>query len=398
MADIDLIYLCTTIGNLAGVPVRLFEADLPVFFYSLPNLPEDPMELYRTEIFGVTSHVGYFMTPFFHYYGIVNSGKTKIVIGPSRQIEDTPGELRELAFRLNLEGDEAGDFVSGMRSIVRMPFESILQILCTINHVLNGEKLSLEDISIRSEDQKKMERERGRAEVERKLSQEGKRESDVHNTYDLEETLMRFIRKGDTAALRAWLKGAPAVRGGVLASGVLRQQRNMFIVSVTLSSRAAIRGGMDRSDAFALSDSYIQQCELLSSPGEIMNLQYRMILDYTERVERLHLGSEPSKLLSDVSNYIQHHISEPIRVEDIASCVFMSRGYLSRRFRSETGETPGSFILRQKTEEAKRLLRYTEKPLTAISSYLSFSSPSHFSRVFRSFTGMTPREYREKHS
>ena len=36
-----------------------------------------------------------------------------------------------------------------------------------------------------------------------------------------------------------------------------------------------------------------------------------------------------------------------------------------------------------KTEEAKRLLRYSDKPITAISSYLGFSSPSHFSRVFK---------------
>ena len=398
MADVDLEYLCKTIGNLAGVPVRLFKDGRQVFYYSLAHLTKDPMDLYRKEILSVTSHVGYFMTPLFHYYGIVNSGSEKIVIGPSRQSEDSPSELRELAFTLDVEKDDAEDFVAGMKSIVRMPFESILQILCTINHVLNGEKFSLEDISIKSEDQEKLERERGRAEVRRRLSDEGEKERNIYNTYDLEETLMRFIRKGDTASLREWMKSAPAVRGGVLASGILRQRRNMFIVSVTLSSRAAIRGGMDRSDAFALSDSYIQQCELLSSPGEIMNLQYRMILDYTERVERLHLGFEPSKLLSDVSNYIQHHMSEPIRVEDIAEAVFMSRGYLSRRFRKETGETLSSFILREKTEEAKRLLRYTEKPLTAVSNYLSFSSPSHFSRVFRSYTGMTPREYREKHS
>ena len=398
MADVDLEYLCKTIGNLAGVPVRLFEDGRQVFYYSLPYLPVDPMGFYGNEILAITSHVGYFMTPLFHYYGIVNSGSEKIVIGPSRQIEDTSSELRELAFTLGVEKDDTDDFVAGMKSIVRMPFESILQILCTINHVLNGEKLSLEDISIHSEDQEKIERERGKAEVRKKLAEDGEKGSDVYNTYDLEETLMRFIRKGDTASLREWMKSAPAVRGGVLASGILRQQRNMFIVSVTLSSRAAIHGGMDRSDAFALSDSYIQQCELLSSPVEIMNLQYRMILDYTERVERLHLGSEPSKLLSDVSNYIQHHISEVIRVDDIAATVFMSRGYLSRRFHAETGETLSSFILRQKTEEAKRLLRYTEKPLTAIGSYLSFSSPSHFSRVFRSYTGMTPREYREKHT
>ena len=78
----------------------------------------------------------------------------------------------------------------------------------------------------------------------------------------------------------------------------------MFIVTATLVSRAAIRGGMDVDDAFSHSDSYIQQCELLSLPEEIMNLQYRMILDYTERVERLHLGNPPTKLTVDVANYI----------------------------------------------------------------------------------------------
>ncbi len=41
----------------------------------------------------------------------------------------------------------------------------------------------------------------------------------------------------------------------------------MFIVTVALVSQAAIRGGMDVDDAFSYSDSYIQQCELLSSPG-----------------------------------------------------------------------------------------------------------------------------------
>ena len=49
-----------------------------------------------------------------------------------------------------------------------------------------------------------------------------------------------------------------------------------------------------------------------------MNLQYRMILDYTARVERLHLGKHPTKLTVDVANYIQHHMSELITAEKIA--------------------------------------------------------------------------------
>ncbi len=49
-----------------------------------------------------------------------------------------------------------------------------------------------------------------------------------------------------------------------------------------------------------------------------MNLQYRMILDYTARVERLHLGKHPTELTVDVANYIQHHMSELITAEKIA--------------------------------------------------------------------------------
>ena len=55
-------------------------------------------------------------------------------------------------------------------------------------------------------------------------------------------------------------------------------------------------------------------------------------------------------------------------------------------------------LLKEKTEEAKRLLLYSDKPLTAISSYLGFSSPSHFSRVFRKYVSLNPGEYRQKYA
>ena len=75
----------------------------------------------------------------------------------------------------------------------------------------------------------------------------------------------------------------------------------------------------------------------------------------------------------------------------------MSRPHLSSKFKAETGMTLTDFILNEKTEEAKRLLRYTDKTAAVIGSYLGFSSQGHFSRVFRKYTGLSPREYREKH-
>ena len=62
------------------------------------------------------------------------------------------------------------------------------------------------------------------------------------------------------------------------------------------------------------------------------------------------------------------------------------------------GETLTDFILREKTEEAKRLLRYTDKSLTAIGLYPGFSSQSHFPRGFHRYASLTPGEYRQKHA
>ncbi|MDD6033106.1 MAG: helix-turn-helix domain-containing protein [Oscillospiraceae bacterium] len=399
MKDMDLQYLCKIIGNLSGIPIRLYDGPDPVFFHALVSLPKDPMEVYRSEIWAVKAHVGYFVTRHFHYYGIVNSGPIKIILGPTRQAPASDQELRELAFRADVAPKDTEDFVAAMKGIVRMPLESVLQTLCTVNYILNGEKLELEDISIYDTEQSTL---KTRLEQKRSARMFGYPDVQIkqspHNTYALEQQLLRMVRKGDTAALKAWVASAPAVNGGILASDQLRQVKNTFVVSATLVSRAAIHGGMDPEDAFTLSDAFIQQCELLNSLDQITNLQYRMVLEFAERVERIRLGKQPTQLTLAVTNYIQHHLSEAIRTEEMAKALYMSRPYLSARFRAETGETLTDFILKEKTEEAKRLLRYSDKTATAISSYLGFSSLGHFSRTFKKYTGSSPAEYREKYS
>lgn len=397
MKNIDLQYLCTVIGNLAGVPIRYYQGEDLVFYHSLVRLPKDPMEVYRQDIWNIKANVGYFVTGHFNYYGIVNSGDVKLIIGPTRQTENTTQELRELAFRADVPVEETDDFVNAMKSIIRMPLESIMQMLCTMNYVLNGEKLSLHDIAIFDSQQDEL-RSLIAQQAPVSYSPETGHTPNVHNTFELEQTIMNIVRKGDTAALREWLKAAPAVNGGILATEQLRQLKNTFIVTATLASRAAIRGGMDIDDAFSLSDSFIQKCELMNAPDQIINLQYHMVLEFTQRVERIRMGKRPSKLTIDVANYIQHHLSEPITVEDIAKELYLSRPYLSRKFIEETGMSLTDFILKEKTEEAKRLLRYTDKSLTAISNYLGFSSQSHFSRVFKKYASCTPGEYRDKYS
>lgn len=401
MKIIDMEYLCTVIGNLSGVPIRLYRGDEQIFYYSIAQLPKDPMSVYKDQIWAVTDHVGYFVTNHFHYYGIVNSTNLRFIIGPTRQVMGNDQELRELGLRADVSPKDMDDFVAGMKSIVRMPLESIMQMLCTINYILNGEKIELKDISILDSDQKRIEDLMEKHQTTRIMEEEfleNMQRTEQQNTFVLEQKMLRMVRKGDVISLKNWLSSAPAIRGGTLAPDQLRQVKNTFIVSVTLVSRAAIHGGMYVEDAFSLSDAFIQKCELMNSVDRITNLQYRMVLTFTERVEKLHSGSQNSKLAVDVSNYIQHHLSEAITTQAIADSMFLSRPYLSRKFKEETGESLTDIILKKKIEEAKRLLRYSDKSATAIGAYLGFSSLGHFSKAFKKCTGRTPTEYRENYA
>lgn len=401
MKNLDYNYLCTVIGNMSGIPIRLYKNNRQIFYHALVNLPKDPMTAFKKDILSIDTHVGYYITPYFHYYGIVSDGKNKIIIGPSIQTSNNEQTLRELAFECDVSPDDAADFIIGMKSIVSMPLDSILQILCTMNYVMNEEKLGLGDIIIYDAEQQdlkaKLEEERAKYNFDSDPATI-RDQQNVHNTLALEQTIVNFVRRGDTTALKKWIADAPAVRGGILASDQLRQIKNTFIVTATLISRGAIRGGMDVDDALSLSDAYIQKCELMNNIDRITNLQYHMVFDYAERVEKLRYGKQPSKLVQDVAKYIQHHLSEPITTDDIAKALFLSRSRLSVKFKEEANENLVDFILKEKIEEAKRLLRYTDKTSVAISAYLGFSSQSHFSRTFKKYTGSLPNEYRKRHN
>lgn len=190
------------------------------------------MAPFRDEVLAINSHIGYFITPYFHYYGIVNSNDYKIVIGPSMQTRDNDQSLKELAFRCDVPPEETEEFLSGMKSIVPMPLSSILQILCTMNYVLNGEKLGLSDLQIYDSEQEnlknKLEKERATQEFDSDIA-EIEKQQEVHNTLTLEQTIVSFVRKGDTLSLKKWIENAPAVRpGGTGIRSVASAQEHLY--------------------------------------------------------------------------------------------------------------------------------------------------------------------------
>ena len=205
----DLVYLCTVIGNLSGIPVRLYRDGRLCFYHSTVMLPADPVRLAEKEILRLTGRVAFHVTPRFFHYGMVSSGPWRIVVGPSRQTAAQDQELRDIAFRLELPPDDIPDFLSGMKQIVRLPLESMMQMMCAVNFTVNREKLTLNDLIGTEENVFRLEEKRSE-----QLISENPAPEVLHNTLAIEQTIMNIIRKGDVAALEAFAQEAPAVRPG----------------------------------------------------------------------------------------------------------------------------------------------------------------------------------------
>jgi len=101
-----------------------------------------------------------------------------------------------------------------------------------------------------------------------------------------------------------------------------------------------------------------------------------------------------TKEVSAALRYINSYFTENISLEDVADAVYLSSYYLSRLFKKEVGVNFSSYLLYKRLDEAKRLLKETDAPISGISSSLSFSDPSYFCKVFKKYTSSTPKEYR----
>jgi YesN/AraC family two-component response regulator len=184
---------------------------------------------------------------------------------------------------------------------------------------------------------------------------------------------------------------------GVLSKYPVLNLKYHFVVTAAIMSRTCIDGGMEMELSFRLSDYYISQLDFIQTEKEVELLHNKMIMDYTQRMAKLKKTKALSKPVSDSLSFIHTHIKDRITIEDIADHIGKSVSYISRIFKSEMDISVSDYIRKAKIDKAKNMLRYSQVSLVEISSYLSFSSQSHFIKLFKEETGMTPRKYRSQY-
>lgn len=168
-----------------------------------------------------------------------------------------------------------------------------------------------------------------------------------------------------------------------------------YLISISgLVTRRLVHRRLDPSEAFSFNlvcDSIVEQKlaedNAYEIAGELIEF-YMYVLREREPAQLMH------ETVNAVIDYIDGHLLEFLTVEGIADRFKVSTSHLSRIFREHTGVTLVEYINIRKVEEAQYYLRFSTKRISEISEEFHFCNQSYFTRIFKKYTGETPRRFR----
>ncbi len=155
----------------------------------------------------------------------------------------------------------------------------------------------------------------------------------------------------------------------------------------------------DVTESSILSPDLLNQASHISMSGRQKGLEYigklsAAIADYIEKRK-----DNNNFLVSRVDRYISEHFKDPdLSVLTAASAFNFSSGYFTAQLKRLSGDTFSKRLARYRIEKAKELLRSTDMFIYEIGEAVGIPDQFYFSRIFKRIAGISPMEYREKHT
>lgn len=159
-------------------------------------------------------------------------------------------------------------------------------------------------------------------------------------------------------------------------------------------------------------DSFVEQIAMsLLSELKTGGLAGKLYVDSIINVLAIHLlrnycithkqlskptGGLSQRKLKQAIDYIQAHLDEEIRLENIAQSIEMNSAYFCHLFKNSMGISPYNYVIQQRIERAKQLLSRSNLSITDIALECGFADSSHFAKHFRKVNGVSATKYRQQ--
>ncbi|MBE9028539.1 helix-turn-helix transcriptional regulator [filamentous cyanobacterium LEGE 11480] len=107
------------------------------------------------------------------------------------------------------------------------------------------------------------------------------------------------------------------------------------------------------------------------------------------------IGPLSPRQLKHVLDYINASLEHRIELRELAALTELSQYYFARSFKQAIGVSPHQYVIQQRVERAKRLLRANRMSISEVAVAVGFSHQSHLTRHFKRLTGVTPKTFQQ---
>ena len=182
------------------------------------------------------------------------------------------------------------------------------------------------------------------------------------------------------------LKDCPSL-SSLLADRILR-----FGVPVDLPIADRVFHDTDGSVRRIIKHMEREQTECKTGYMEMLRCYLTQILVYAVRAGETRF---PHEAVTKVMEYLKAHYAETLSLDILSQLVGYTPQYLSSLFSEEVGMSIQMFLQRMRIEEACRLLAHTNLSMAEVAAAVGYQDTRHFSKVFRRYQVISPREYRK---
>ncbi|MTD31557.1 helix-turn-helix domain-containing protein [Planomicrobium sp. YIM 101495] len=175
----------------------------------------------------------------------------------------------------------------------------------------------------------------------------------------------------------------------------IKAVRYYYIVLASVMARKLHEMRVPPKKAFAFNYACIEMVDKHMNDTEFLFVADELIEFFISVVSERKQPSFGHQTVNKVVLYINDEVERDLSVEEIAKHFNISTSHLSRIFREHAGITLVEYLNVRRVEESQYYLRHSDKGISEISKQFHFCNQSYFTRIFKKYTTVTPKQFRD---
>jgi len=218
----------------------------------------------------------------------------------------------------------------------------------------------------------------------------------IEDFFDLETKLLYEIHHLETEKAKQTLHLIIDRISSRAGKQTIRSVKHYFTVLSSIMARKLYENQVPSKKAFAFNtacidmvDNHMNDAAFLQFADDLIDF---FIMVISERKQPTFIHQTVNKVILFINDELESELS----VEDIAKHFRVSTSHLSRIFREHVGITLVEYLNVRRVEESQYYLRNTNKSISDISKQYHFCNQSYFTRIFKKYTEVTPKQFRDQ--